>query len=224
MIVVYRHLNTLNGKAYVGITNKTAEARFNEHCAWSARGSRFVFHNAIRKHGRDAFVTEVLHQVETIEEAKRLEVLEIARHRTLTGGYNMTAGGDGMRGLEWTEERREKLRQRLLGRKLPQEMKDKISASLSGENHYWYGRKHTPETIVKMQVAQLGDKHHCFGRRGALHWDAKAFEITHPCGKVEIITGLAEFCRRHGLTRSAMSHVAADKRPHHKQFKCRKVT
>lgn len=223
MFTVYRHTNTVNGKSYIGITNKTAEARFDEHCAWSARGSRFVFQNAIRKHGRDAFVTEVLHQVATVEEAKRLEVEEIARHGTLASGYNMTAGGDGLRGLEWTEERREKLRQRLMGRKLPQELKDKISASLSGENHYWHGRKHSPETIAKMRVAQAGEKHHCFGRVGAAHWDAKSYIATFPDGHEETFTGLAEFCRQHGLGVPAALETIWNAGRRHKGFRFREV-
>jgi hypothetical protein len=36
--------------------------------------------------------------------------------------------------------------------------------SVSGENHPWYGRKHTLETRIKMSKSQTGEKHAMYGR------------------------------------------------------------
>lgn len=223
MITVYMHTCIVNQKSYIGVTNKTMERRWHEHCQWTDRGSKFVFHQAIRKYGVEAWTHEILAVVESVEEAKRLEVDLIERHGTYRNGYNMTVGGDGLRGIVWTDERRAKLAESLRGVPKPEEMRRKISASLTGEKHYWHGRKHAPETIEKMRTAQLGEKHPGFGKRGAKHHQAKSFVVTHPNGTKETITGLTDFCRRLGLSHSAMSVVASGKREFHKGFKCERV-
>lgn len=107
--IVYLHTNTLNGKAYVGLTKQTLRARWNRHCSEARSGSDRAFHHAIRKHGAASFTSEILYIVEAEDEAKRLEVAETGQRKTYgRGGYNATRGGDG--GLDPTPEVRAKMR------------------------------------------------------------------------------------------------------------------
>jgi hypothetical protein len=48
-----------------------------------------------------------------------------------------------------------------------------------------------------------------------------AYVITHPGGQEEGVTGLAAFCREHGLTAGHMALVARGKRSDHKGYGCR---
>ena len=71
---VYLAKNRVTGKCYVGFTSRTARERWRGHVS-DARvevGCRRL-RNSIRKHGPEAFTVSILHQVETAEEAKRLE-------------------------------------------------------------------------------------------------------------------------------------------------------
>lgn len=51
----------------------------------------------------------------------------------------------------------------------------------------------------------------------------KHYTITFPCGKVEHIFNLAEFCREYGLDKSCMVKVSKGKYTNHKQFRCNKL-
>lgn len=86
-----------SGKVYVGITSKTANERFAEHC--KARGSlNRPLYNALHKHGSACVTVHTLAESEDWVELCRLERHFIAlfgsQHRAL--GYNCTSGGDGV--------------------------------------------------------------------------------------------------------------------------------
>jgi group I intron endonuclease len=88
---IYKAINTVNSKSYIGKTKNTIEDRFIGHKSDAANGSRTRFHCAIRKYGLDQFKIEILEAVQESE----LDIRErffIATHKP---EYNMTAGGDG---------------------------------------------------------------------------------------------------------------------------------
>ena len=53
--IVYAAINTLNGKVYVGATEKGLAGRRQKHLANAKRGQSGKFYTAIRKHGPEAF-------------------------------------------------------------------------------------------------------------------------------------------------------------------------
>ncbi len=107
-VFIYKITNTVNGKAYVGLTCNTVEKRWAEHIAEAAYAkTQRVFINAIRKYGAGAFVVETLCEVEGVPEACLVERDMIAQYNTLLpDGYNMTTGGEGLVGKRLTEELR----------------------------------------------------------------------------------------------------------------------
>jgi hypothetical protein len=52
----------------------------------------------------------------------------------------------------------ERMRQALIGRTVPKEVREKISKSISGENHPNYGKHFSEKTLLKMSVARKGKK------------------------------------------------------------------
>ena len=52
----------------------------------------------------------------------------------------------------------------ITGRKHTEETKAKISNSLKGEKHHFYGKKHTDETKRKMSLASSGENNHIYGK------------------------------------------------------------
>lgn len=155
-----------NGKAYIGITRRTAGERFKEHCKSARLGKKLAINEAIHKYGSQSV------QIETLACAdwKYLVVLEVAaidKFKTKgTGGYNLTTGGEGVIGFSPSAETRQKLREANLGKKASEETKAKMRAAaaekiLSEELRAKYrnanlGKKHSEESRARMSAAQKG--------------------------------------------------------------------
>lgn len=157
---VYRHINLINGKQYIGITSQEPERR------WGSNGCKYqksYFRNAIDKYGWDNFYHEIIFSGLSEKDAKYLEKLLIQAFNTKKpNGYNMTDGGDGTLGYIPTEEtllkmsassksrwKNEEYKNKVItARHLPdsiyqsEEFKNKISSLVTGEKnpnyqHYW---------------------------------------------------------------------------------------
>lgn len=70
---VYKITNKVNGKVYIGITNRGAGARFKQHLFEAEHGSSFRFHNALRKYGADGFDINIISFCKNAEELKERE-------------------------------------------------------------------------------------------------------------------------------------------------------
>ena len=175
---VYMHINKINNKKYIGITCKNPpEDR------WGQNGSKYkkdqaCFYRAIQKYGWENFEHIIWAENLFEYEAKSIEVALIATYKTNVSrwhdeaqGYNMTDGGEGARGREWSEETRIKMSEALKGRfvgennpfygKHHTEECKKIMSELKksmyvGENHPFYGKNHTEEAKKKMSEARKG--------------------------------------------------------------------
>jgi len=115
MYIVYKHVNRINNKLYVGFTPKISvsilpdgvgqdeyahqlmNVRWSGHCSTSHADSHLVFHKAIRKYGEDAFDHEVVEVCQTLEHVLLREVFWIKELKSTIDehGYNMTKGGEG---------------------------------------------------------------------------------------------------------------------------------
>lgn len=100
MAYIYKITNIINGKIYIGMTQRTVEERFQEHLKDSNRRTfeKRPLYDAIRKYGKEAFI------VETIEETDfpdKREVYWIEYYQSFKYGYNATKGGDGKPYLDY---------------------------------------------------------------------------------------------------------------------------
>lgn len=162
-MIIYLARNRMNGKAYVGKTERTLEQRTKEHLWFAEKGSPQPFHRAIRKHGAEAFEWSVLCTLSSDCDGDDLNLMEchyIEKMGTFSSnGYNATRGGDGVRGWSPSPEHREKIRQAHLGEKnhnfgkswghkgpFSEESKQKMREAA-------LGRKHSDETRKKIAAA-----------------------------------------------------------------------
>ena len=156
---VYIHRNKVNNKVYIGITSKYPEER------WGVNGSNYrnkqtVFYRAIQKYGWDNFEHIIFMDNLNEYQAKHIEKLLIALYRTNCTkyknpdmGYNMTDGGDGVVGMVYSPETRQRLS--YLASNRSEETRQKISEAAkerlaNPENHPMYGKNHTEETKEKI--------------------------------------------------------------------------
>jgi group I intron endonuclease len=122
-----------NGKVYIGITRESLARRVQRHINYARVGKNYALSCAIRKHGEDSFVAEVVGSG-TWEELKKIEIDLIANHSALgAGGYNMTGGGDGSLGVSLQEATKLKISSSLTGRKLSAEHRARLSRVQQGK-------------------------------------------------------------------------------------------
>ena len=116
-MLIYRAVNTVNGKSYIGKTEKTLEVRRDLHLATAKQKSQFAFHRAIAKYGVDAFEWQVLETCDSLDNLNAKEKDYIQLYESFgPEGYNMTAGGEGQSGWNpstetralWSEQRKGK--------------------------------------------------------------------------------------------------------------------
>lgn len=88
---VYCIENRINNKKYIGITTRSLQKRFKEHCK-----AESVVGRAIRKHKKENFIYYELERASTKQELFELEKYYIAKYKTFKNGYNSTIGGDGV--------------------------------------------------------------------------------------------------------------------------------
>lgn len=157
---IYKATNKINGKSYIGHDSNWPN-RYNHHKHKSKKSGKYHFQRALYKHGFENFDWEVICQ--SLDGEYLLNVMEpyfIEQYDTFNNGYNMTKGGEGLLGKQFSKETREKLRQaRFKQPPRSKETREKISKSTvgkrKGEKNAFFGKKHTEETKLKMRQSRL---------------------------------------------------------------------
>lgn len=92
---IYKVVNTLNGKVYIGFTNNFKDRQKNHKN--SSKLKKSVFHKAIQKHGFENFHWEIIYQSKEKEHTKKImEQYFINEYCSmLPYGYNTCKGGNG---------------------------------------------------------------------------------------------------------------------------------
>ena len=96
-LIIYKVVNSKNGKIYVGFTKREIASRWNEHLRSARNDSELVFHRAIRKYGSESFRIEEVDSTYDPEKIGDLETFWINAlgSSTFLNGYNVGAGGIG---------------------------------------------------------------------------------------------------------------------------------
>lgn len=92
-MVIYKITNKLNGKVYIGQTQRPLESRIREHKQSADLGQGYYIHSAIRKYGWENFEVETIAQTNDIEILNELEQFFIHRYNSDVDGYNLAPGG-----------------------------------------------------------------------------------------------------------------------------------
>ena len=120
---VYKITNKITGKVYIGITNQGAGARYRHHWYEARIGEPAPIHRSMAKYGEENFTLEIIDFADTYKELKEKEKYWIKQYDSMNRekGYNLTEGGDGTFGRLHSEETKEKMRQKAIGRKASEE-------------------------------------------------------------------------------------------------------
>lgn len=104
MSKIYKIINNINDKVYVGKTNLTIEKRFKQHCADCLRRDEEnrPLYRAMNKYGIEHFSIHLIEECAD-EEASAREQYWIGFYKGYTEGYNATLGGDGKSYIDVSE-------------------------------------------------------------------------------------------------------------------------
>ena len=147
--IIYRAINCINGKMYIGKTTRDLQVRANRHYQDAFfTDSNTYFHRAIRKYGKENFTWEIIDRANDKDELNEKERFWIDHYHTFVhfencNGYNMTIGGDGMSG-EFHP---------FYNREVPEDIRQRISNTLKGR----YMGKDNPKAKAVIQLSLEGE-------------------------------------------------------------------
>lgn len=100
MAYIYKIVNDINQKIYIGKTEFSIEKRFKEHCSNMNRPiyEKRPLYAAMRKYGKENFHIELIEETNNPEER---EMYWIEYYRSFKNGYNATLGGDGKKYIDY---------------------------------------------------------------------------------------------------------------------------
>lgn len=100
MAYIYQITNKLNGKIYIGKTERSVQERWKEHCRdyLKERCEIRPLYRAMKKYGVENFFIEVIEETDNPEER---EAFWIQQKGSFKSGYNATLGGDGKRYVDY---------------------------------------------------------------------------------------------------------------------------
>lgn len=155
MMGIYKIVNIINNKVYIGSTLKSFKHRFKSHISLLNKNlhENPILQNAWNKYGENSFVFEIVESFDNIElkDLLDLEQKYIMQYNSIDRnvGYNICLVGKSRLGTKWCEESKKKrcgsgnpmygkgdLRKGSLnpmfGKTLTQSHKNKMSKSLTG--------------------------------------------------------------------------------------------
>lgn len=96
MSYIYKIINDINDKIYIGKTVFSIDKRFKEHCcdAFKQRNKERPLYKAMREYGIEHFYIELIEECDDNLASDR-EIYWIGLYNTYSNGYNATYGGDG---------------------------------------------------------------------------------------------------------------------------------
>ena len=94
MPYIYKIINDINNKIYIGKTYRTIEQRFAEHCREykKEKNKNRPLYRAMNKYGIEHFHVSLVEETNNLEEREKYW---IEYYQSFKYGYNATIGGDG---------------------------------------------------------------------------------------------------------------------------------
>lgn len=104
-MIIYK-LTSPSGKVYIGQSKYDLETRWQQHL-WARQSSvkTTKLKHAFNKYDPETWTKEILFECDQ-ETASFHEMEQIEKHDSFRNGYNMTLGGEGLNGADFSEEHR----------------------------------------------------------------------------------------------------------------------
>lgn len=170
---IYKIVNKINNKVYIGQTKyENINVRFSSHRSQLRKNLHTNEHlqKSWNKYKEENFEFTVLKKVNSYEDLDNEEKYYINYFKSFISqnGYNKTLGGHLTK--EFSEETKEKIRIKALGRKHSKETKAKMSLLKKGKYPWIKGKKYSEESKNKMSLSKKGKKTWNYGLKMNKDW------------------------------------------------------
>lgn len=148
-VVIYRLLNRVNGKSYIGQTRRAWKRRWGAHLLRAGNPKcDYPIARAMRKYGAEAFDVSFIELCESVEQANAAEKHWIRHFNSmLPWGYNVTPGGVDQ--ISVAPSVREKISEHNRTRVHSPESRIKRSLKAAGEGNP--NRKLNAEAVIRIR-------------------------------------------------------------------------
>jgi len=212
--IIYCIHNLSTGKKYIGQTVEKLQRRVVRHFRTI---NETKISRAIQKYSKYDFVYGIVEEVEDKNLLDEREKYWIKFYDTVENGFNIKEGGKCARGFKQSQSSIEKRRQKLIGKCLSEEHKQKISKSHKGKII-------SKETVNKMIAYRTGRSlsESCKEKISKSH-SKNTYELKSPDGEILIIKNLSKFCKENNLQQSAFVMIMKGERKHHKNWTIKRL-
>lgn len=174
---IYQWTHKESGKIYIGSAvdlGKRLAQYFSK--SYLVKNKSYI-NNAINLHGLSSFSLTILEYIDITNLSKN-EIKKIILEReqyyfdTLNPNLNILKTAGSSLGRIHSAETKTAISEIMKGENHPFYGKNHSSETLekmSGKNNHFYGKTHLSETLVKMSEAKLGENHPMFGKTGENH-------------------------------------------------------
>jgi group I intron endonuclease len=214
MGIIYCIHNLSTGKKYIGQTVEKLQRRVVRHFRTI---NETKISRAIKKYSKYDFVYGIVEEVEDKNLLDEREEYWIKFYDSVKNGFNIKEGGKCARGFKQSQSSIEKRRQKLIGKSLTQEHKQKISKAHKGKIL-------SKETVDKMIAYRTGKSltESCKEKISKAH-SKNTYELKSPVGEILIVRNLSKFCKENSLQQSAFVMIMKGERKHHKNWTIKKL-
>jgi len=118
--LIYKIVNKLNSKVYIGKTSRALKRRWREHIRRAKDKVPLPLYRAMNKYGLDNFVIKIIKYCKNSKDLNEKEIELIEKYKSFIGkyghkyGYNLTPGGDGANKIDIDKDIIKKLIKALL--------------------------------------------------------------------------------------------------------------
>jgi len=216
-MIIYRAINKINGKMYIGQTIQSLRKRKSGHRYEAKNGMKRLFCEAVRKYGIKGFNWEILEECKTKDILDKREKHYIEEYGSLApNGYNMTLNTCGNLGYDFSGKNNPRYGdhrslEEIHGKEKARELKENIKDRYNNPEYREHFSKLMKKRLSKWNPMNNEKSRMKLSRTRTGGNNPAAiykWKITLPYGAVYETDCMRQFCKEHGFARHTLIRIA----------------